>query len=411
MDNASTASARQDRLTVPLPDAFGIDPSPTLRRLREEEPVALARTVNGHEVWLVTRYADVKTVLSDPRFSRAEVVRPGRPYAAATPPRTNTLPAMDPPEHTRLRGLVTASFAHRRIEQRRQWVREQADRCVDELVAAGAPADLQLHLATRLPLRVICELLGAPVADEPAIREWTEAMYSLEPDTARAANDAYDALLTYMAALVDEKERVLAAPAAEPADLLGELLRTAKDSDRISHDELVHFGVTMLVGGYETTANQIGAFVIDLLRRPARWESLRADPALLPDAIEELLRSNMLSETGQVRVALEDVELSGTLIRAGEGVMAHIGAANRDADVFTAPDEIDFRRSESTHLTFGHGIHYCLGAHLARVELQEALGVLLSRLPGLRLAVPAEDIVWRRSLLRGPQAVLVAWEE
>ncbi|MGW5676471.1 cytochrome P450 [Streptomyces sp. NPDC003860] len=405
-----TANASRERVTVPLSDAFGIDPSPTLRRLQEEAPVVPARTVNGHDVWLVTRYADVKTVLSDPRFSRAEVVRPGGPYAAATAPRNNTLTAMDPPEHTRLRGLVTASFAHRKIERMREWVREQADRCVDDLVAAGAPADLQLHLATRLPLRVICELLGAPEEDEPAIRDWTEAVYSLEPGTARAGNDAYDALMTYMTALVEEKARALARPDAEPADLLGDLLLTSESSDRISHDELVSFGVTMLVGGYETTANQIGAFVIDLLRRPERWEALLAEPELVPEAVEELLRSNMLSETGQVRVAMEDVELSGTLIRAGEGVMAHIGVANRDADVYADPDEVDFRRSGPAHLTFGHGIHFCLGAHLARVELQEALGVLLRRLPGLRLALPAEDIVWRRSLLRGPQSVPVTWE-
>ncbi|HEU0087563.1 MAG TPA: cytochrome P450 [Pseudonocardiaceae bacterium] len=370
-----------------------------------------ARTVAGHEVWLVTRYGEVRTVLSDPRFSRAAAVRPGGPHAGAVAPRPGTLTALDPPAHTRMRRLVAGAFAPRRIGQWRPWIALVARKLAAVMAAAGPPADLRQAFALPLPLAVMARLLGVPEAEQERFEIWSDQLYSLaSPDPATAAL-AYDGLHGYLADLLDAKRVALP---AEP-DLLDDLLTTG-----LSTAELVGFAGSLLVAGYETTASQLGAFTVELLRAPARWERLVAEPALVPAAVEELLRINGLSETGQVRVALVDTELAGVVVRAGDGVLAAVGSANRDPRAFPDPDRYDPDRyppecrhvgqaRPQQHLTFGHGPHFCLGAQLARIELIEALRALLELLPGLRLAVPAEQIPWRRTLIRGPERVPVTW--
>ncbi|MGH8918095.1 MAG: cytochrome P450 [Actinomycetes bacterium] len=398
-----------------------------------------ARTVAGHEVWLVTRYAEVRTVLSDPRFSRAAAVRVGGPHAAAVAPRPGTLTALDPPAHTRMRRLVAGAFAPRRIEQLRPWIAALARKLTVAMADGEAPADLREALALPLPLAVIGTLLGIPEADWTRFEGWSDQLYSLvtpapsEPgaqDAAIPASGAYDALHGYFAALLARKRAE--APAAGSAsgftavaasdppagpDLLDELVATADTASGLSSTELAGFAASLLVAGYETTASQLGAFVVELLREPARWRRLIREPALIPAAVEELLRINRLSETGQVRVTLVDTELAGVTIQAGEGVLAAIGPANRDARAFSDPDRydpdrygLDRDRCEQ-HLTFGYGPHFCLGAQLARIELVEAFRALLDVLPGLRLVVPAEEIVWRRTLIRGPERVPVTWAD
>jgi cytochrome P450 len=377
-----------DVLDIPFADAFAFDPSPTWARLREEAPVVRVRTLTGALVWLVTRYDDVKLVLADPRFSRAGVVAAGAPQAGVSRPLAGTLPTTDPPEHTRLRKLVSGAFAHRRIERTRPWVRELCEGFADDLVDG---ADLRQVFALPLPIQVICTLLGVPYADRERFREWVELAYSLELSEKPRVEAAMASLLEYMGALVAAKRR-------EPGsdDLLDELCATP-----LTHDELVAFALNLLVAGHETSANQITGFVATLLREPSRWERLAAEPSLVPSAVEELMRFTRLSDVGQLRVALEDVEIAGVLVRAGDGVMASIGSANRDPRAFAAPDRLDLARTPNPHLALGVGPHFCLGAQLARIELQEALWVLLRRFPGLRAARPVEQLAWRKVLVSG----------
>jgi len=411
LGNALNMTASRDgyEIRLPLPDAFTLDPSPTWAWLRQEAPVTRARTATGHPVWLVTRYADVKTVLSDPRFSRAAVVRPGAPFPAATPPRPGTLMALDPPEHSRLRALVSPTFTRRRVEQLRPWIRQLAEKYADQLLAAGEPADLVRWFARPFPLEVMCVILGVPDRQRDDLRRWTDVVYSLNAADAEPAGAAYDAMEDYFRDLVRAKRERLATPGVQPEDLLDELILARDGADRLSETELIGLSTSLLAAGHETTANQIGCFVVELLRDPARWERLRREPDLVPAAVEELLRFNRLSETGQLRIAVADVELSGQTIRTGEAVMASVGAANRDPERFDDPDTLRWDRKDNAHLTFGYGVHYCLGAHLARVELAEALLTLFDRLPAPRLAIPAEQIQWRRTVLRGPVEVPLYW--
>ncbi|MFC0629316.1 cytochrome P450 [Kribbella deserti] len=388
----------QPVLDIPFPDAFQFDPSPTFEELRENRPVARVRTLAGAEVWLVTRYDDVRLVLADPRFSRAAVVRQGAPRVALAKPMPNSLTTTDPPEHTRLRRLVSSTFAHRRIERTRPWVAELAASLADDIAAAGDGADIRQLMALPLPIQVICHLLGVPYEDREQFREWTELGYSMRMAEAERVEQAMTDLTAYIAKLVAVKVANSSGPAE---DLLDELVRAREQGDRLSEEELIAFGVNLLVAGHETSANQISSCVATLLRYPENWAKLVADHSLVETAVEELLRYNRFSEVGQLRVATEDVELHGITIRAGEGVMAALNSANRDPRAFDDPDSIDLARKENKHLSFGFGPHFCLGAQLARIELQESLLALLRRFPDMSLAKPALDLEWRRVLVSG----------
>jgi cytochrome P450 len=402
----------EEIMDIPFTDAFQFDPSPTWERLREHGPVVRVRTLAGAVVWLVTRFEDVKLVLADPRFSRAGVVAENAPRVGVAAPLPNTLPTTDAPEHTRLRRLVSASFVHRRIEQVRPWVRELADSLAEDIATEGSPADLRELFALPLPIQVICHLLGVPYQDRARFRAWTELAYSMSMAEEPRVRAAMDSLLAYMADLVAAKRKTVLDHGGQPADLLDELVLARDDEgrDRLDADELVSFGLNLLVAGHETSANQIASFVATLLREPGNWDRLVQDPSLVPGAVEELLRFTRLSEVGQLRVTKEDVEIAGTLIPAGEGVMAAIGSANRDPRAFDRPDELDLDRAPNQHLAFGHGPHFCLGAPLARVELQESLYSLTTRFPKLRLDRPAEDLKWRRVLVSGLSEVPVRFD-
>ncbi|MCE6999728.1 cytochrome P450 [Saccharothrix sp. S26] len=377
-----------DVLDIPFADAFAFDPSPTWGRLRDERPAARVRTLTGAEVWLLTRYDDVKLVLADPRFSRAGVVAAGAPRVGVSRPLPGTLPTTDPPEHTRLRKLVSGAFSHRRISATQPWVRRLCERLADDVVDG---ADLRQVYALPLPIQVICTLLGVPYADRERFREWVELAYSLELSERPRVEAAMASLLEYMGGLIAAKRRE-----ARSDDLLDELCATP-----LTHDELVAFALNLLVAGHETSANQITGFVATLLRERSLWERLVSDPSLVPSAVEELMRFTRLSEVGQLRVALEDVEIAGVVVRAGEGVMAAIGSANRDPRAFAEPDVVDLTRTPNPHLALGIGPHFCLGAQLARIELREALSVLLRRFPRLRAARPVDELAWRRVLVSG----------
>ena len=385
-------------LQIPFEDAFRFDPSPTFAALREDRPVARVRTLAGAEVWLVTRYDDVKLVLADPRFSRAAVVKQGAPRVALAKPMPNSLTTTDPPEHTRLRRLVVPTFAHRKIEQTRPWVAELSAQLAEDVARAGDGADIRQLVALPLPIQVICQLLGVPYADREQFREWTELGYSMKMAEKDLVEDAMTNLTAYIEDLVTKKLANTDQPAE---DLLDELVRAREEGDRLSHEELIAFGVNLLVAGHETSANQISSCVATLLRWPENWARLVAEPGLIPSAIEELLRFNRFSEVGQLRVAVEDIELHGVHIKAGDGVMAALNSANRDPRAYDAPDELRLDRPDNKHLSFGFGPHFCLGAQLARIELQESLAALVRTFPRMSLAKPAEELEWRRVLVSG----------
>ncbi|MCF3101072.1 cytochrome P450 [Streptomyces roseoverticillatus] len=393
--------AHDEPTAYPFNDPTGLDLSGKYAEARSGEGLLRVRMEYGEPAWLVTRYADARLVLGDRRFSRAESLHHDEPRRSDGPPSTGLL-SMDPPDHTRLRTLVTKAFTTPRVEKLRPDVRALAESLVDAMVAAGPPADLVEDYALPIPVAVICRLLGVPVEDRPRFRTWSDAALSTSSLTAEEKTANRDELRAYMAGLVEEHR-------AHPADDLMTALIEARDvNDRLSELELIDLCVGILVAGHETTATQVPNFVLTLLGHPGELERLRNDPALLPGAVEELMRFVPLGAGASfARYALEDVEVGGTPVRKGDAVLVAVGAANRDAGRFAAPESLDIGREGNQHLGFGHGVHHCLGAPLARLELQEALRALVLRLPGLR---PAGDIVWKTEMLvRGPRSMPVAW--
>ncbi|MER6896899.1 cytochrome P450, partial [Amycolatopsis sp. NPDC000740] len=348
-----------------------------------------------------TRYADARLVLGDRRFSRALAQESDEPRMSGYR-RPGGILSMDPPDHTRLRTLVAKAFTARRVEELRPRVARLADELIAQLREHGQPADLVDLYALPIPVAVICELLGVPVGDRPQFREWSDAALSTTRLTPEESERSREELRAYMAGLIAEHR-------ARPQDDLMTALIEARDvRDRLTELELVDLCVGILVAGHETTASQIPNFVYALLDQHEHWERLCADPSLIPTAVEELLRFVPLGAgAGFARYAVEDVQVGDVLVRQGEPVLVAIGAANRDRLQFGTADQLVLDRGDNHHLGFGHGVHHCLGAPLARLELQEALRALTRELPGLRLA---GDIEWKTQMLvRGPRSMPVGW--
>jgi cytochrome P450 len=374
------------------------------RYAQEHEPLCRVRMPYGEEAWLVTRYADVKTVLGDSRFSRSVAATRDEPRVAPDISPLGLLD-MDPPEHTRLRRLVSKAFTARQVEQLRPRIEQIANDLVTSMVTQGPPADLVASIGVPLPMTVICELLGVRYADRGQFETWTDGAMSTTALTPEQRADCFANLMAFMTDLVDEHRRT-------PADdLLGTLVLAHDEQERLSEGELTFLALTLLGAGYETTANQIGNFAYLLLTHPDQLTLLRQSPELIPGAVEELLRFVPLGTNSAVpRYATTDVELSGGTVPAGDPVFAFTPAANRDPRVFPDPDCLDVTRQAAPHVSFGHGGHHCVGAPLARLELQVALTTLLAALPGLRLAVGVDELVWKTGgLVRGLVALPVAW--
>lgn len=393
--------------TYPFSRAEGLELDPAYAALRTDEPLARVRLPYGEEGWLVTRHDDVKTVLADPRFSRAAVV--GADVPRAIPERMDrpeTITNIDPPEHGRVRRLVAAAFTARRAEALRPRVEEIADGLVDDLLVAGAPADLVATVSMPLPVMVICELLGVPVEDRHIFRAGADAALSNSEVPAEERQAAVQDLQAYIARLVATRRED---PAGPGDDVLGSLISAREaDGDRLSEAELVQLGVAILVAGHETTMNMTSDMVIQLQADRSQWQRLVDDPDAVAGAVEELLRITPLGiQSGMPRIATEDVELAGGTVRAGEAVLVSTAAANRDPEVFAHPDELDLTRSTAGHLAFGFGPHHCLGASLARMELQTVVRALVTRVPSLEIT---EDVDWRTAaVVRGPKSLHVRW--
>ena len=389
----------------PFSEPRHLELDPVYAQLRREEPLSRVQLRYGEPAWLATRYEDAQVVLGDPRFSRAAAAGRDEPRARFYTRNAGFL-CVDPPEHSRLRRLISTAFTVKRIEQLRPRIQQIADELADAMLTKGPPANLAESFEL-LPLTVICELLGIPVEDRADFSVWSDAVVSSTRYTPAEVAEHMGRLREYMAGLIAQRRTT-------PQDDLLSALVTARDSeDKLSEEEMLSMAEALLFGGYETTATQIPKFVFVLLTHPEELATLRADLDLVPRAVEELMRFVPLGIGGVfARYALEDVELGGVTVRAGEPVVVYLGSANRDESAYANPDELDFRRQEASHVGFGHGPHYCLGAPLARMEMQIALHTLLTRFPGLRFAGSEEDVAWRTGVItRRLTRMPVTWDQ
>ncbi|MER7504216.1 cytochrome P450 [Nonomuraea pusilla] len=364
------------------------DPPPGLRALREEGPLARVRLWDGSTPWLVTRYAEQRALLADRRVS-ADVTRPGYPRQVPIGGGFASFILMDDPEHARLRRMVQAPFTIRRVETMRPAVQRIVDELIDDLLAGPRPVDLVEAFALPVPSLVICELLGVPYADHAFFQDASKTVIRRDaPPEERGAAAAR--LTDYLDGLVGDK-------LARPSDDLLSRLTARVESGELTRREAAQMGVLLLIAGHETTANMIALGTLVLLRNPGELALLRdgGDPELVAGAVEELLRHLTITHSGRRRVALEDIEIGGQVIRAGEGIILPNDIANRDPDAFPDPDRLDVRRDARRHIAFGFGVHQCLGQSLARMELQVVYGTLYRRVPTLRLAADLGDVPFK----------------
>jgi cytochrome P450 len=401
-------------------DAVRADPYPLLTELRESAPVHWV-SQHGLESWIVTRYDEVRFVLGDGRFCKQpdEIPDALRRFKAAlgspVESEVRSLLATDPPDHTRLRRLVGKAFTPRRVEQLRPRIQEITDGLLDEAAATGgsdAVVDLVEAVTTPLPITVISELVGVPAEDRSDFRTWSDRLLLVPRDEEghRGRQASAEALRTYFTGLVADRRRAMRAelaPDSQP-DLTGALLTARDDDGRLSEQELISMLMVVLAAGYETTGNMIGNALLALFDWPEERRRLREQPGGLRVGVEELLRFAGSVTQPTLRVAREDIEVGGVVIPAGSVVVAMLTAANRDPRRFPEPDRFDPAREGNPHVAFGHGIHFCLGAPLARMELEIALETVLRRFPDMELACARNEIPWRPSaLLRGPAALPV----
>jgi nocardicin N-oxygenase len=392
------------RLRYPLPTPQPWSPAPLYAELRAAEPVARVELPTGDQAWLVTRYAENRALLSDERFSRSAAAGPGAPRVRSIPLEAHALTALDPPEHTRLRELVQRAFSQRRVDGLRPAVQDTCDRLLDGLAAEGPPADLVAQLCRPLPIRVIGLLLGVPPEDDAMLRGWGDLYLRVRDhapeDVARAAGELHGYLATLVSLHRDH-----------PGDDLLSDLVAHRSEDRLSEDELIAFGVTLLMAGYAPMAHQLSGSLVALFQHPDQYRALRDDPGLLATGLDELLRyTPMTASGGTVRIATDDVRLGAVQVCRGEAVLPALVSANRDPAAFPEPERLDLERRINRHIAFGHGVHRCLGARLARLELEVALTSLLRRFPGLEPDVPVEDLPWDLAgMQRGPARLPVRW--
>ncbi|MFC4563794.1 cytochrome P450 [Nocardiopsis mangrovi] len=389
----------------PMERAAGcpFDPPPTLRARQEEGPLSRVRLWDGSTPWVVTRYAEQRALLADPRVS-ADISRPGYPSSAPVHGGKIGFILMDDPEHARLRRMVTAPFTIKRVEAMRPAVQKIVDDLIDAMLAGPKPVDLMQAFALPVPSLVICELLGVPYDDHDFFQENSKRLISREAAPEERAA-AHGRLSAYLDGLMGEK---LAAPGA---DLLSGLAGRVTAGE-LEREEAASMGVLLLLAGHETTANMIALGTLALLDNPGQLAALRAsdDPKLVAGAVEELLRYLNITHNGRRRVALEDIEIGGLTIRAGEGVIMANDIGNRDPEVFPEPDRLDIHRDARRHVAFGFGVHQCLGQPLARMELQVVYSTLYRRIPTLRAAAALEELPFKHDgSVYGVHELPVTW--
>lgn len=382
-------------------------PMPHIRNQLQDRRVLRVELPDGSQAWLAGGYEEVRQTLVDQRFSRALAVAPGRSLQGTEVFAAGSILGLDPPEHTRLRKLVASAFTARRVEAMRPRVAIKVDRLIDELLDGPQPADLVSSFSLPLPVDVICEMLGVPAADVDQFHAWSDTILG---DWERDSDVIMQALVDLYTYFV----RLIALKRAEPSgDLMTALIAARDEEDRLSEEELTTMGCALLIGGHETTANQINLSLLVLLEHPDQLARLRADTDLIPAAVEELMRYVSLGDgLPPARVTREEVRLGDVTIPAGDPVLPLYSVANRDPSVFADPDRFDIDRAPANHVGFGAGVHHCLGSQLARLELQEAFRGLLGRVPGLRLAVAVEELRFKPGMAFHSLCELpVQWDE
>ncbi|MEU5210196.1 cytochrome P450 [Streptomyces sp. NPDC020742] len=393
------------RCPYPFARPGPLDPPEELAGLRAE-PLVPVTLPSGDEAVLVTRYSDVRRLLTDDRLSR-RINRPG----AARISKNNHMfqdPRIDPdpPEHSRVRRLVMSAFTPARVEALRPFVERVVDELLDGMERRGGPVDLNEALAFPLPIRVLCELLGVPAADTARFRSWTDHFLSVSRYTGPEIGAAMRELSAYIGELIEAKRR-------EPSeDLIGAMIRARDEEDgRLAEYELQWWCRLLLLVGYETTATQLGGGVALLLSHPDQLAALRADWSLLPGAIEEMLRWKLVgSSVSMLRYAVADIPMDGYTIPAGTSVIPAVDSANQDETVFADPGVFDISRDAAKQLSFSAGPHFCIGANLARLEVEVATERLLKRFPGLRLTVAPQELRRQEgALLEGFVELPVTW--
>ncbi|MET7996224.1 cytochrome P450 [Amycolatopsis sp. NPDC005232] len=388
-------------------DAGPFDPPREITRLREARPVSPMLFPDGHEGWLVTGYDEVRQLLADTRFSSRQDLgvmhvpyeTPGMPAATEPSPQVPGLfIAMDPPDHTRLRRKLTGAFTVKRMKQLEDHIAEVVERQLDAMAQLTPTVDLVKEFALPVPSLVICELLGVPYEDRADFQA-NSAKFLVKEQELEEKMAAYGALTTYLGNLVAGKR-------AEPGeDILSDLAR----QDDLSIEELTGIAFLLLLAGHETTANMLALGTFALLEHPEQLAELRADPELLPGAVEELMRYLSVVDIN-FRYATEDLELGGETIPAGSTVVVSTLAANHDPRRFENPDTLDIRRNSRGQLAFGHGVHQCLGQQLARIEMRAGFAALLRRFPTLQLAIPADQVKLRTDMnIYGVHELPVTW--
>lgn len=374
--------------TFPFGGQTGLEEEPVLRQLRETEPVCKVQLATGGQAWLITRYDHVRMVESDTRFSRAEAAKPGTPSVWPEIGAKQAVVYQDPPRHTLVRKLIAPAFSARRIGKLRPRVQQVVNELLDAMEAHGAPADLVRMVAHPMPVAIIAEVLGMPYTDQTLFRGWMASI--MDPTSpAEQIGKVFAEVNAYMTELIAIKR-------VNPGeDVLTAMIQAAEDGTRLNDAQLLQNTQGLILAGLDSTATMLINSVLTLFRHPDQLELLRQRPDLLPNAIEELLRYTPNQMASPSRVAMVDVDLGDVTIPAGDTVVTLERSANKDPHAFDQPERFDITRTgQPTHLTFGHGIHFCLGAALARLQLTTAIGTLLQRYPNLRLAVPDSEIEW-----------------
>lgn len=376
------------RYPFDLPSA--LEPSPEYARRRRHERVAQIMAPTGDVMWLVSGYQETCAVFKDPRFSRAMAANSGGPRPSPVQPDRRAMISTDGAEHSRKRRLVAHAFTSRAAQALHPQIQSTADQLVTAMEAQGPGVDLIKCFAKALPVSIACHLLGVPLDDQDRFVPSADIVFALRRHPVEEATRANGDLYRYVTEVITDKRR-------HPDDSLFGTFVTSCDRDgKPDEEELINLGIMLVVVAHQNNAIQLASAALNLLRHPEQLALLREQPELLSTAVEEVLRYNVAGDGSLVRIATDDVTLGGVHIQAGEAVLTSLIAANRDEAVFSDADRFDLTRIPNPHLTFGHGIHHCLGAPLARAQLQIGLGTLLRRLPGLRVAVSANQLPWQQ---------------
>lgn len=405
--NTDELRADADSFPRPRNSACPFDPPPDYGQWREEHPITPVVTSQGSLAWLFTRHQDARDVLGNRTVSsqrwRTDLPMPKQGGPLDLPPLNRTFVSMDPPEHSRIRRLLAKDYMAKHIDAMRPRIQQLVDEQLDQMIAQGAPGDLVSQFALPLPSLITCWMLGVPYSEHENFQDRTGILANRSTSVEEKQGALSD--------LLDMLGKVAELRLRDPQDDIMSRLAELVPAGEMTVEEVAASSIVLLIAGHESTASQIALGTLALLRNPEQLRLLHERPDLIANGVEELLRYATIAQLGIDRVATEDFEVGGKAIRRGDGILVSLPAANRDPEQFPDPDTLDVTRSNARkHVAFGYGVHQCVGHYLARTELQIAMGTLLRRLPGLRLAVPFDELEFKHELaFFGVYELPVAW--